>query len=271
MAGAAKLIQKEYTTLSKNPSPYLQVYDLEDIFKWTVFIIAPDNTPYEKGIFRALIRFPDTYPMDPPSVQFISDILHPNIYRDGKVCMSTLQNPAPAHLEANSDPLLNWRPVLGIEQVIVSLISMLADPNCDDPANRDCAQLFMQDHDTYLLKARECALKSVKEIPEDFIVVPPCHTPPPAGNETEPAEMMEMSWQGSDESDEGIVEFSEGDESDCESEDSDAPEGVVSKDDVSQSSKGADAEEGTEQRQQRMSEEDAAYASQLQAELDGRN
>jgi len=270
-SGAAKLIQKEYTTLCKNPSRYLQVYDVEDMFKWTVFIIAPDGTPYEKGIFRALIRFPDSYPMDPPSVQFVSDIVHPNIYRDGKVCMSTIQNPAPAHLQqADHDPLLNWRPVLGIEQVIVSLVSMLADPNCDDPANRDCAKLFMQDHDTYLEKAKACAKKSLQEIPEDFIVIPPNeneHVTQQADNTT--VDMMEMSWQGSDDSDEGIVEFSDGsdvDDSDNEDDDESQVNTQPRPDSCSRSSQlGANGEGPVEQAKDLS---DAEVAAQLQAELD---
>jgi ubiquitin-protein ligase len=50
---------------------------------------------YEGGVFQALLRFPETYPMDPPSLQFLTKIYHPNIYRDGKVCISTLQTPPP--------------------------------------------------------------------------------------------------------------------------------------------------------------------------------
>lgn len=37
----------------------------------------------------------DAFPMDPPSVQFMSKFFHPNVYRDGKVCISTLQHPIP--------------------------------------------------------------------------------------------------------------------------------------------------------------------------------
>jgi len=267
MAGAMKLIQKEYIALQKNPSRYLQVYDAEDIFKWTVFIIAPDDSPYEKGLFRALIRFPDTYPMDPPSVQFQSEISHPNIYRDGKVCMSTLQNPAPAHLESTGDPLLNWRPVLGVEQIIVSLVSMLADPNCDDPANRDVAELCMKDHPAYLQRATACAKKSLEEIPDDFIVIPPCENTHHE-QQSEGAEMMEISWQGSDNSDDGIVEFS-GEEfsDDCSDSDEDTPTAVSAS-----QSQGAEAEgdKATKQvDQQSQADADAAYAQQLQAELDG--
>eukprot|EP00658_Telonema_sp_P-2_P056818 TRINITY_DN4526_c0_g1_i6.p2 TRINITY_DN4526_c0_g1~~TRINITY_DN4526_c0_g1_i6.p2 ORF type:complete len:151 (-),score=36.46 TRINITY_DN4526_c0_g1_i6:465-917(-) len=132
---------------------------------------------------------------------------------------------------------------------------MLADPNCDDPANRDCAKLFMTDHDGYLAKAKECAQKSLTEIPEDFVVIPPCDYQPPQNNTEPAAEMMEMSWQGSDGSDdEGIVVFSDGGDSDCFSDDSDNSSSAVNStsqcqdkpaDHVSQTS-GAQPSQGTE-------------------------
>jgi len=35
-----------------------------------------------------------------------------------------------------------WRPILGVESIIVSVISMLSDPNDDSPANIDAAVSF---------------------------------------------------------------------------------------------------------------------------------
>jgi ubiquitin-protein ligase len=32
-----------------------------------------------------------------------------------------------------------WRPILGVESIIVSVISMLSDPNDESPANIDAA------------------------------------------------------------------------------------------------------------------------------------
>ncbi len=36
-----------------------------------------------------------------------------------------------------------WRPILGVEQIIVSVISMLSDPNDDSPANIDAAVSYL--------------------------------------------------------------------------------------------------------------------------------
>ncbi len=32
-----------------------------------------------------------------------------------------------------------WRPILGVEEILLSVVSMLNDPNIDSPANVDAA------------------------------------------------------------------------------------------------------------------------------------
>lgn len=57
-------------------------------------IIGPSDTPYENGFYFFDLRFPDNYPWSPPKVKFItqdSNIrFNPNLYVDGKVCLSIL-------------------------------------------------------------------------------------------------------------------------------------------------------------------------------------
>ena len=63
-----------------------------------------------------LNSFPKEYPFSPPSVQFTSQILHPNIYKDGKVCITSLQTAVPENLRTkDSCPKnLNWNPSIGV-------------------------------------------------------------------------------------------------------------------------------------------------------------
>ena len=57
-----------------------------------------------------------------------------------------------------------WRPVLGVEQVIVSVMSLLAAPNVDSPANIDAGVEFREDPKAFRRKARQCAEKSLEEM-----------------------------------------------------------------------------------------------------------
>ena len=67
--------------------------DDNDLFKWSVIFEGPEDTLYEGGYFKAELSFPEDYPNNPPVMKFISKMWHPNIYPDGKVCISILHAP----------------------------------------------------------------------------------------------------------------------------------------------------------------------------------
>ena len=46
--------------------------------KWELVLVGPPDTPYEGGIFKAMMQFPDDFPNSPPEMQFISKMYHPN-------------------------------------------------------------------------------------------------------------------------------------------------------------------------------------------------
>ncbi len=50
-----------------------------------------------------------------------------------------------------------WRPILGPEKVLVSVMSMLNDPNIDSPANLDASLEFRDDTENYKKKVRKLA------------------------------------------------------------------------------------------------------------------
>lgn len=50
----------------------------DDVFKWEAMIAGPPGTPYEGGLFPAVLDFPTDYPMSPPKMQFTSPLFHPN-------------------------------------------------------------------------------------------------------------------------------------------------------------------------------------------------
>ena len=81
------------------------------------------------------------YPLNPPKMRFISKIFHPNIYPDGRVCISILHAPGddPLGYETSSE---RWSPVQSVEKVLLSVMSMLAEPNCESPANVDAAKMW---------------------------------------------------------------------------------------------------------------------------------
>ena len=136
--------------------------------------MGPPDTPYEGGFFQAEMTFPKDYPNHPPTLQFTSEFWHPNVYADGKVCISILHAPGddawgyesaaerwlPIHTVESSAPARPLRRplakrllpqllhvsrasspgrVLVAGAVLVSVISMISSPNDESPANIDAA------------------------------------------------------------------------------------------------------------------------------------
>lgn len=91
--GFASIVVKEYSRLKRNLPAGIFVHGSEsqhDLLRAT--IIGPTETPYENVLFFFDIFLPMTYPAEPPKVHFWSHSrrLNPNLYEDGKVCLSIL-------------------------------------------------------------------------------------------------------------------------------------------------------------------------------------
>ncbi|XP_052187217.1 ubiquitin-conjugating enzyme E2 13 isoform X2 [Diospyros lotus] len=117
---AILLLQKQLKDLCKNPVDGFSagLVDESNLFEWSVTIIGPPDTLYEGGFFNAIMSFPSNYPNSPPTVRFTSEIWHPNVYPDGKVCISILHPPGddPNGYELASErwsPVHTWKLDLG--------------------------------------------------------------------------------------------------------------------------------------------------------------
>lgn len=121
---------------------------------------GPDDTPYENGVFTARMTFPTDYPLSPPDMQFVSDMFHPNVYPDGRVCISILHPPGadPMGYETVAE---RWSPVQSIEKVLLSVVSMLAEPNIESGANVDAAKMYRDNIEQFKKVAKECVRKSL--------------------------------------------------------------------------------------------------------------
>ncbi|KAG5607707.1 hypothetical protein H5410_029199 [Solanum commersonii] len=109
---ASLLLQKQLKDLCKKPVDGFSagLVDESNLFEWSVTIIGPPETLYEGGFFNAIMSFPQNYPNSPPTVKFTSEVWHPNVYSDGKVCISILHPPGddPNGYELASE---RWSPV----------------------------------------------------------------------------------------------------------------------------------------------------------------
>ena len=115
----------------------------------------------EGGIFIARLDFPFDFPNSPPKMRFTSAIWHPNVYPDGRVCISILHPPGTDVFNAEETAEERWRPILSVEAVLLSVMSMLADPNPSSPANIDAAVMFRKDPAAYKKRCKECVRRTL--------------------------------------------------------------------------------------------------------------
>lgn len=122
---------------------------------------GPPGTCYEGGLFPAVLHFPRDYPLAPPTMRFTSPLFHPNIYPDGRVCISILHPPGddPNMYESSSE---RWSPVQSVEKILLSVVSMLAEPNDESGANIDACKLWRSDRPKFNEIARENVRQSLK-------------------------------------------------------------------------------------------------------------
>ncbi|KAL7414804.1 ubiquitin-conjugating enzyme [Mrakia frigida] len=128
-----------------------------NFFEWEALIHGPEDTPFEGGIFVARLSFPSDYPLNPFKMKFDPPILHPNVYASGDVCISILHAPGddPNQYETSSE---RWSPVQSVEKVLLSVISMLAEPNVESGANIDCCKLYRENLPEYERRVRQAVM-----------------------------------------------------------------------------------------------------------------
>lgn len=159
---AAKVIYKNREIFEKDPIDGVSIgYDDDNIFKWNVTILGPKDSPYEGGIFYAIMIFPQNYPLSPPTFQFTNNIFHPNIYTDGKVCISILHPPGEDRFNEQETADMRWRPVHTASSIILSIISLLSAPNDESPANVDAAKIWREDEKQFQEIVNKCVRDSL--------------------------------------------------------------------------------------------------------------
>jgi len=149
--------------------------DERDLYKWSVAIFGPPGTLYQGGYFKAQIKFPSNYPFSPPSMRFLTKVWHPNVYENGDLCISILHPPVD---DPQSGEHLNerWNPSQSVRTILLSVISLLNEPNTMSPANVDASVMYRQWKekldDSYEKKVKQQVEESRLEAKKDKVVVP---------------------------------------------------------------------------------------------------
>ena len=143
---AQKRIIKELNDLQKYPLSFGNIKVLNDnIFHWQAAILGPEDTPYSNGVFFLDINFNPSYPLKPPKITFKNKVYHCNINLNGNISLAILND--------------EWSPVITIHKILLSVRSLLADPDLTKPLVPEIADLYKNNRDLYNDNAKEWTKK----------------------------------------------------------------------------------------------------------------
>eukprot|EP00931_Biecheleriopsis_adriatica_P110029 TRINITY_DN84318_c0_g1_i1.p1 TRINITY_DN84318_c0_g1~~TRINITY_DN84318_c0_g1_i1.p1 ORF type:complete len:154 (-),score=9.90 TRINITY_DN84318_c0_g1_i1:210-671(-) len=140
-------IKKELLDLSTEPPLPLHCVSPagEDMFNWSAEIVGPPDSAYAGGVFLLTIQFPQNYPFKPPKVLFNTKIYHCNVNSDGDIQLDILTH--------------EWSPTLTIADILLSVYSLLEEPNLKCPLIPEIAQVYCRDRSRYNFVANEWVKK----------------------------------------------------------------------------------------------------------------
>ncbi|XP_050101610.1 SUMO-conjugating enzyme UBC9-A-like [Anopheles aquasalis] len=113
--------------------------------KWECGIPGKKGTPWEGGLYRLEMTFPNDYPARPPRCQFMDNLFHPNVYPSGTVCLSLLNMDA------------DWRPSLTIRDILLGIQDLLNNPNIASPARTEPYELYRKNPQEYINQVKRQA------------------------------------------------------------------------------------------------------------------
>ncbi|TRY62680.1 hypothetical protein TCAL_08687 [Tigriopus californicus] len=141
-------MKKEIADLVKNPPIGISCWlsgDESTLNELDAVMFGAEDSPYAKGTFRLKIHIPD--------LQFLTQIYHPNIDTNGRICLDILKMP----------PKGTWKPSLNVAAVLTSIRLLMGEPNPDDPLMSDIAEEFQMRPEFYFKTAQDWTQKYAME------------------------------------------------------------------------------------------------------------
>jgi len=148
--GKTNRLFKEFKMLADDKTSNVSAILVNDnIYHWQATMIGPLDTVYEGGVFNLDIHIPEDYPHKPPKIQFITKVYHPNINSTGHICLDILKESS-------------WSAAQTIRTLLISIMSLLDNPNPDDPLVGRIAKEYTDNRKVFNKNARKMVEEETK-------------------------------------------------------------------------------------------------------------
>lgn len=119
---------------------------------WEAGVPGKEGTDWAGGVYKVQMNFPSDYPSKPPLCRFVPPLYHPNVYSDGRICLSIL------------DPSKGWKPAITIKQMLLGIQDLLDNPNNSDAAQDKAYRDYKNNRAEYKRKVRAQAARNTPNI-----------------------------------------------------------------------------------------------------------
>ncbi|KAJ3297043.1 Ubiquitin-conjugating enzyme E2 11 [Rhizoclosmatium sp. JEL0117] len=99
-----------------------------NLLSWIATIHGPVGTVYDGFTYKLSMKFPLNYPFTAPTIRFETPMYHPNVDTAGNICLDILKE--------------KWSAIYNVQTVLLSLQSLLGEPNNDSPLNGQAADMW---------------------------------------------------------------------------------------------------------------------------------
>jgi ubiquitin-conjugating enzyme E2 D/E len=143
-----RCLTKQLKEMENDPPPLCEARPVDsskDMFNWIGSIRGPEGSPFQAGIFYLTIHFPTDFPFKPPRIRFTTRVYHPNISPQGDICLDTLHD--------------KWSPALSIRTILLSICSLLTDPNPEHGLDNEILNVYRTNKTKYEENARDWTKK----------------------------------------------------------------------------------------------------------------
>lgn len=136
-----KQISRELCELTQNPPEGIRVvFNEEDVTSVQADIDGPSGTPYYGGSFRVRLVLGKNFPTAPPKGFFVTKIFHPNVGKNGEICVNTLKK--------------DWKQDLGIKHILLTIKCLLIVPNPESALNEEAGKMLLEQYEDYCRRAK---------------------------------------------------------------------------------------------------------------------
>jgi len=140
----SKRLQSELMTLMMSGDKGISAFpDGDNLLSWIGTVEGPVESVYEGLKYKLRLEFPAGYPYQSPTVKFTTPCFHPNVDSHGNICLDILKEKWSALYEvylADCEP--KSVQLCQVRTILLSIQSLLGEPNNDSPLNTHAAELW---------------------------------------------------------------------------------------------------------------------------------